>query len=134
MNKIPETLYWDKRTLFLLDQLELPSKVVYRKCKTYSDVIKSIKNMIIRGAPAIGVAAAYGMVLAGIKIAKYSPAEKIKSLKKFSQEIIQARPTAVNLKWAVDKMCVVVDKSLKLNPENFVVALETVFAIVFAVV
>ena len=124
MNKIPETLYWDKKTLFLLDQLELPSKIVYRKCKVYSDVIKSIKNMIIRGAPAIGVAAAYGMVLAGIQAAKLSPAEKIKFIKKVSQEMIEARPTAVNLKWAVDKMFAFIEKSLKLNPENFVKALE----------
>ena len=69
-NKMSETLYWEKGTLFLLDQLELPSKVVYRKCKTYTDVIKAIKNMIVRGAPAIGVSAAYGMVLAGTKAAK----------------------------------------------------------------
>ena len=105
MNKIPETLYWDKRTLFLLDQLELPSKIVYRKCKVYSDVIKSIKNMIIRGAPAIGVCAAYGMVLAGIQAAKLSPTEKIKFIKKVAQEMIQARPTAVNLKFFSSFSC-----------------------------
>jgi methylthioribose-1-phosphate isomerase len=98
---------------------------VYRKCKTYTDVIKAIKNMIVRGAPAIGVSAAYGMVLAGTKAAKLSPTEKIKFIKKVSEEMIQARPTAVNLKWAVDKMCVVVESSLKLNPENFVAALES---------
>jgi len=108
-----------------LDQLELPSKVIYRKYKSYTDVIKAIKNMIVRGAPAIGVTAAYGMVLAGIKAAKLSPAEKIKFIKQVSQEMIQARPTAVNLKWAVDKMSDFVEKSLKLNPENFVKALET---------
>lgn len=123
-NKMPETLYWEKGTLFLLDQLELPSRVIYRKCKTYIDVIKAIKNMIVRGAPAIGVSAAYGMLLAGIKAAKFSPTEKVKFIKQVSQEMIQARPTAVNLKWAVDKMNDVVEKSLKLNPENFVAALE----------
>ena len=124
-NKMPETLYWEKGTLFLLDQLELPSKVIYRKCKTYTDVIKAIKNMIVRGAPAIGVSAAYGMLLAGIKAAKLSPTEKIKFIKQVSQEMIDARPTAVNLKWAVDKMAELVEKSLKLNPENFVAVLET---------
>ena len=123
--KMPETLYWEKNTLFLLDQLELPNKVIYRKCKTYTDVIKAIKNMIVRGAPAIGVSAAYGMVLAGMKAAKLSPTEKVKFIKQVSQEMIQARPTAVNLKWAVDKMCGVVESSLKLNPENFIAALET---------
>ncbi len=124
-NKMPETLYWEKGILFLLDQLELPSKVIYRKCKTYTDVINAIKNMIVRGAPAIGVSAAYGMLLAGIKAAKLSPTEKIKFVKKVSEEMIQARPTAVNLKWAVDKMSGIVEKSLKLNPENFVAALES---------
>ncbi len=124
MNKIPETLYWEKRTLFLLDQLELPSKVLYKKCKVYSDVIKSIKNMIVRGAPAIGVCAAYGMVLAGIQASKLSPAEKIRFIKKVSQEMIQARPTAVNLKWAVERMFAFIEKSLKLNPENFITSLE----------
>ena len=84
-NKMPETLYWEKGTLFLLDQLELPSKVVYRKCKTYTDVIKAIKNMIVRGAPAIGVSAAYGMLLAGTKAARLSPTEKIKGLSQSTQ-------------------------------------------------
>ena len=124
-NKTSETLYWEKGTLFLLDQTELPGKVIYRKCKTYTDVIKAIKNMIVRGAPAIGVSAAYGMVLAGTKIAKLCPTEKVKNIKKISDEMIQARPTAVNLKWAVDKMSTIVESSLKLNPENFVAALET---------
>lgn len=123
-NKMPETLYWDKGELFLLDQLELPNKVIYRKCKTYTDVIKSIKNMIVRGAPAIGVSAAYGMALAGKKAAKLSPKEKIKFISKVAEEMIQTRPTAVNLKWAVDKMSLIVESSLNLNPQNFVDALE----------
>lgn len=123
-NKMPETLYWEKGELYLLDQLALPNKIVYRKCKTYMDVITGIKNMIVRGAPAIGVAAAYGVVLAGMKSAKFSPTEKVKFIEKSAQELIQARPTAVNLKWAVDKMLEVVRQSLNLNPENFVLALE----------
>lgn len=122
--KMPKTLYWEEGTLFLLDQLELPGKVIYRKCKTYTDVIKAIKNMIVRGAPAIGVSAAYGMAIAGTKAANLSPVEKTKFIKKVAEEMIQARPTAVNLKWAVDKMCSVAEKSLNLNPENFVAALE----------
>lgn len=123
-NKMPKTLYWEKPTLFLLDQLALPNKIVYRKCRTYVDVVKAIKNMVVRGAPAIGVASAYGMLLAGIKSAKFSPKEKMKFLKKSAGELIQTRPTAVNLKWAVDKMLDLAEKSLKLNPENFVLALE----------
>jgi len=122
--KIPETLYWENKTLFLLDQLELPGKVVYRKCKNYIDVINAIKNMIVRGAPAIGVSAAYGIVLAGIKASKLSPISKNKYIKKVSQEMIQARPTAVNLKWAVEKMSLLAEKSLNLNPENFIAVLE----------
>ncbi len=122
--KMPETLYWEKGTLFLLDQLELPSKVIYRKCKTYTDVIKAIKNMIVRGAPAIGVAAAYGMLLAGIRISKQSPIEKKNFIKKVSLQLSAARPTAVNLKWAVEKMLKVVETSLTLTPEKFILNLE----------
>ena len=123
-NKMPETLYWEKRELYLLDQLEFPNKIVYKKCKTYMDVINGIKNMIVRGAQAIGIAAAYGMVLAGMKAAKLSPKEKVKFIEKSAQSLIQARPTAVNLKWSVDRMIELVKQSLKLNPENFVLALE----------
>ncbi len=122
--EIAKTLFWQNNTLHLLDQLLLPGTVSYRKCKTYKDVSDAIKNMIVRGAPAIGVAGAFGVVLAGAKAARLSPIEKISYIKKASIELISARPTAVNLKWAVERMAKVAEKSVNLNPHNYLMALE----------
>ena len=57
------TLYWENNRLFLLDQTNLPHTIEYVECRTYVDVIDGIKTMKVRGAPAIGVSAAYGMAL-----------------------------------------------------------------------
>jgi methylthioribose-1-phosphate isomerase len=102
--KIPETLFWKDDILLLLNQLELPYKVVYKECKNYKRCYKSDKSMIVRGAPAIGVASAYAMLLAGIKSSGLSPSAKLVFMKKAADELINSRPTAVNLKWAVEKM------------------------------
>ncbi|MFA7073920.1 MAG: S-methyl-5-thioribose-1-phosphate isomerase [Endomicrobiaceae bacterium] len=120
VKKIPETLFWKDNVLLLLNQLELPYKVKYKECKNYKDVINAIKVMIVRGAPAIGVAAAYGMLLAGIKSAGLSSSAKLVFMKKAANDLVSSRPTAVNLKWAVEKMMKVVEQSLKLNPENYI--------------
>ena len=90
-----ETLYWKDNTLHLLDQTKLPHKIEYVKCQTYTQVINAIKTMRVRGAPAIGVSAAYAMALAEL--------EK-EDMQKAAEKIKQARPTAVNLFWAVDKI------------------------------
>lgn len=90
-----KTLYWEDNTLFLLDQTLLPHKIEYCKCKTYEDVINAIKTMKVRGAPAIGVSAAYGMALAQ---------QENEDLTVVADKIKSARPTAVNLFWAVDQV------------------------------
>lgn len=90
-----ETLYWENDCLYLLDQTKLPHKTEFVECKTYHETIDAIKTMIVRGAPAIGVTAAYAMALAEIHGQNLDIA---------AQEIKQARPTAVNLFWAVDKV------------------------------
>lgn len=121
---IVKTLFWKGNTLHLLDQLALPSKITYKQCKTYTDVSEAIKNMIIRGAPAIGVAGAFGVVLAGIKASRLSPLEKLSYIKKASAVLISSRPTAINLKWAVERMVKVSEKSINLNPQNYINELE----------
>jgi len=80
------------KTVILLDQRKLPGKICYIRIKTAASMAKAIKNMAVRGAPAIGVAAAYGMVMGR------------KNIKKSAQDLLKSRPTAVNLKWAVEKM------------------------------
>ena len=89
------TLYWENNRLFLLDQTKLPHTIEYVECRTYTDVIDGIKTMKVRGAPAIGVSAAYGMALGELAG---------EDLDVIGDEIKSARPTAVNLFWAVDKV------------------------------
>lgn len=90
-----KTLEWEDNKLKLIDQTKLPDELTYVYCEDYRDVIVAIKDMVVRGAPAIGVAAAFAMALADI----YDV-----NLDKAADEIKAARPTAVNLFWAVDRV------------------------------
>ena len=90
-----KTMYWKDNKLFLIDQTRLPDEVIYYECKTYKDVIDAIKTMKVRGAPAIGVAAAFAMALAEIAG---------ENMEKSANEVKNARPTAVNLSWAVERV------------------------------
>jgi methylthioribose-1-phosphate isomerase len=99
-----KTLEWKKGRLYLLDQTKLPLNETYVGCSTYQEVARAIKNMIVRGAPAIGVAAAFGVVL-GIRQFKYGTRVALrKHLDGVTQALISTRPTAVNLVWAVERM------------------------------
>ncbi len=90
-----KTLYWQDETLFLIDQRKLPHTIEYVECKTYQEAITAIKTMVVRGAPAIGVSAAYAMALAEVND---------ENLQQAAKNIKAARPTAVNLFWAVDQV------------------------------
>lgn len=89
------TLKFKNSQLILLDQRKLPKKEVYVKCKTLSDVVMAIKNMTVRGAPAIGVAASYGVLIGAMEG---------KPLKFVLDKLKNTRPTAVNLFWALERM------------------------------
>lgn len=107
-----ETMYWKDNKLFLIDQTLLPDEILYHECKNYKEVINAIKTMKVRGAPAIGVAAAFGVVLAEL-----SGEDIIKA----GDEIKNARPTAVNLVWAVDRVLnskSPMDEALKMYDED----------------
>ena len=99
-----KTIEWTERGVVMLDQLQLPAREVYQTCTTYEQVADAIRRMVIRGAPAIGVAAAMGVAL-GVK---QSQAKDITSLEKEFNHICevmgQTRPTAVNLFWAIERM------------------------------
>src|ERR1700731_1448831 len=98
------TLEWTKSGVVFIDQTKLPTEEVYVTCTTHQQVADAIRNMIVRGAPAIGVAAAMGIAL-GVK---NSRAQNIADLKKdfgqICENIRQTRPTAVNLFWAIRRM------------------------------
>ncbi len=98
------TLQWVDGALRLLDQRRLPHETVYVECRTADEVAWAIREMVVRGAPAIGVAAAYGMALAALG----SPAGDLAALRAdltaAAERLRAARPTAVNLFWAVERL------------------------------
>lgn len=102
-----ETLRWEDGTLYLLDQTVLPFTETYLTCTTWQDVHKAISVLAVRGAPAIGVAAAYGVVL-GARTLCENPGEKpfLTALEEICVQLDGARPTAVNLHWALEQMMV----------------------------
>ncbi|MBI5868532.1 MAG: S-methyl-5-thioribose-1-phosphate isomerase [candidate division Zixibacteria bacterium] len=104
-----KTLEWHDNALHLLDQRALPSRVAMIPCRTVTEVAEAIRNLTVRGAPAIGVAAAYGMVLAVNDPALGGALDRAAELFK------STRPTAINLAWAIDRMMRVANTSTPLE-------------------
>ena len=90
----------------IIDQTKLPHRFIVKNLESVSDAIKAIKEMEVRGAPLIGATAAYGIVLSIIEN------NDLSFIKKCSEDLINSRPTAINLKWAVDRM---MKKLLRVN-------------------
>lgn len=102
-NNAVRPIDWAGTSLRLLDQRRLPHEETYLDCRSAADVAKAIHDMAVRGAPAIGIAAAYGLVLAAQGSGEtYEQAEKL---------LADSRPTAVNLGWALARMRALKDKS-----------------------
>ena len=100
-----QPITWATDRLRLLDQTRLPQEEVVVESSDYRQVIASIREMRVRGAPAIGVTGAYAMVLAAKEILESSGAEEFLSrLRDAAEEIKAARPTAINLAWAVERL------------------------------
>lgn len=93
-----ETIVWDNGKVIMIDQLLLPAEEVYRTYTTYEEVARAIETMVIRGAPAIGVAAAMGIAL-GMQTAAGD-----QEFNEICGRLSRTRPTAVNLFWAIDRM------------------------------
>ncbi|MBF8266795.1 MAG: putative translation initiation factor subunit [Dehalococcoidia bacterium] len=99
-----EPIEWSQGAIRLLDQTRLPWEEVFLELRTPQEVVQAIREMRVRGAPAIGVTAAYGMALAAGSLGKGGRASLLVSLRAASREMAAARPTAVNLRWAVERM------------------------------
>ena len=97
---------WRKDTLVLLDQTKLPTEITYVHCTDWRQVAEAIKMLRVRGAPAIGVAASYGLILAAMEAGRLEGpfSEQLTSLYEFSEILKETRPTAINLAWAVDRV------------------------------
>jgi methylthioribose-1-phosphate isomerase len=107
-----KTIWFENNIVKIIDQTKLPHNFFIKELKTCDDAVNAIKNMEVRGAPLIGATAAYGLVLSIIEN------NNLDFLKISSEKLINSRPTAINLKWAVDRMMkklLTVEKSEILN-------------------
>ena len=116
------TIWFENNLVKIIDQTKLPHKFIIKDLKTVKDTVNAIQSMEVRGAPLIGATAAYGLVLSILEKNDQS------FLKKSSDDLIASRPTAINLKWAVDRM---MNKLSGINSnKNLKIALEEAKAIV----
>ena len=92
------TIWFENNIVKIIDQTKLPHKFIIKELKTVNDAINAIKIMEVRGAPLIGATAAYGLVLSILEN------NDLSFLNKSANDLINSRPTAINLKWAVDRM------------------------------
>jgi len=106
------TIEWHDDHIRMIDQRRIPIKIQWYICRGYRDVIRAIEKMVIRGAPAIGVATAMGLALGAASIRTNNYEAFNKHFMKIAEELSKTRPTAVNLKWAVERMLSLV-KSLE---------------------
>ena len=99
-----KAIEWNQGKVRLIDQTKLPTEEVYIEIDNYEELAAAIKDMRVRGAPAIGVAAAYGVALGASQIEAASKDEFLSQLKVVSDRLAATRPTAVNLFWALERM------------------------------
>ena len=103
------TIKWEDNYIYLIDQRKLPNRKEWFVCRTVQDVIAAIREMAIRGAPAIGVAAGMGLALGAQSIDTENCGIFRKRFLEMAEQMKSARPTAVNLKWAVERMIKIVE-------------------------
>jgi len=98
------TIAWRGQSVIMIDQRKLPGQEIYVRCRTYIQVAQAIEKMVIRGAPAIGIAAAYGLVL-GVMAMRAETARSLEAdFERVYRRLERTRPTARNLFWALERM------------------------------
>jgi len=105
------TIAWRGRSLIMIDQRKLPALETYVRCRTYIQVAQAIEKMVIRGAPAIGIAAAYGLVLGVLAIGAETGHSIDRDFEKIYKRLERTRPTARNLFWALERMRAAYERS-----------------------
>ena len=111
------TVFWENNELKMIDQRILPARFEVVSYRGHKEVAAAITDMVVRGAPAIGAAAAFGLALAGYESASLSTEGLLADLQASAVTLKAARPTAVNLAWAVDRLMLVA-KSTKGSPDD----------------
>ncbi|RLB03944.1 MAG: S-methyl-5-thioribose-1-phosphate isomerase [Deltaproteobacteria bacterium] len=114
---LPKTIEWKENKVIILDQRRLPEEEVYLECKDVYAVAEAIKTLAIRGAPAIGIAAAMGTALGALGIEKRDFTSFYRELLSICHTLEQTRPTAINLHWALQRMKVICETNKEANVE-----------------
>jgi methylthioribose-1-phosphate isomerase len=110
--------------LDLIDQRKLPCEYSIYECKTYKDVEFAIKDMVVRGAPAIGVSAAYGVYLAAEEFKDLEKESFLENLQNACSVLYNARPTAVNLMWAIKRMRNIIDVNVNKSVDEMIESIK----------
>ena len=98
------TIQWKDNKVIMIDQTKLPNKLVFVEYDDFNQVAEAIRNLVVRGAPAIGVSGAFGLALAALQSSSSTKTELLSDLEKAKKILLETRPTAVNLKWGLDKI------------------------------
>jgi len=99
-----KTVEWKNNKVVMIDQTKLPNRLEFVEFSDFRQVADAIKNLVVRGAPAIGVSGAFGMALAVLQSNAQTKDNLIKDLEEAKKILIETRPTAVNLKWGLEKI------------------------------
>lgn len=118
------TLKFKDEKLYLIDQRKLPLQYEIFQCETYKDVDFAIRDMIVRGAPAIGASGAYGVVLGAKEFKNLKKEEFLAKMEHVLNTLNQSRPTAVNLMWGINRMRKVIEDNKNLSPEEIYIKLR----------
>jgi len=105
-----KTVKWKENKVIMIDQTKLPNELVFIEYENYRDVANAIKTMVVRGAPAIGVSGAFGLALATLQSNAQTKNDLIHDLEDAKKVLLETRPTAVNLKWGLEKIMKVANK------------------------
>lgn len=114
-NSMLKTIEWKDNSVIMIDQTKLPNELVFVKYTDYNDVANAIRNLVIRGAPAIGVAGAFGLALAALQSKATNKDELLSDLEKAKKILFETRPTAVNLAWGLEQIMTVAKKGMVLS-------------------
>ena len=109
------TVEWKDNSTVMIDQTKLPNELVYVKYTNYLDVANAIRNLVVRGAPAIGVSGAFGLALAALQSKAETKEQLLSHLESARKILFETRPTAVNLAWGLDQMMLVAKKGNTVN-------------------
>ncbi len=104
------TVEWKDNTVVMIDQTKLPNDLVYVKYTDYNQVAEAIRNLVVRGAPAIGVSGAFGLALAALQSKAANLDDLLSDLEKAKKILFETRPTAVNLAWGLEKIMQIAKK------------------------